>query len=67
MATSAPCGLYGAIAGFEGVSEGQALELNVAGGETEGEEGRARVDGLGEEIGLEGEGADRFEHWGRND
>jgi len=36
--------------------------LDVAGGETDGEDWLGWVDGLGEDVGAQGEAADVFEH-----
>jgi len=44
------------------VERRQAKGLDVAGGETDGEDGLGWVDGLGEDVGAEGEAADVFEH-----
>ncbi len=35
----------------------------MAGGETDGEDGLAGMDGLGEEVGREGKSANCVEHW----
>lgn len=44
---------------------GEAVELDVAGGEAGGDDGGGGVDGLREEVGGEREGADGVEHLGR--
>lgn len=43
-------------------SGGQPVRFDAAGRETDGQEREGWVDGLGEDVGAEGDGAERFEH-----
>ena len=73
MATGAPCRLDaavmpvwdGRIVIVQGSAGREPVELYVAGGEAESEDGSGRMDGLGKEVGRERESTYGVEHLGR--